>query len=80
MKPQSGRRKLRSRVLNERGSSNMLESFLALDQAVMELFMRFYNVPGRERTVLRLQNRRLHRAVRRANVPLARQGNFGDVR
>lgn len=68
MRPQSGRRKLRNRVLDKRDSRNALESFLALDQAVVELFMHFYNVPGRERSVLRVQNQRLHRAVRRANV------------
>jgi hypothetical protein len=68
MRPQSGKRKLRNGVLDKRDSHNELESFLALDRALVELFMHFYDVPGRERSVLRVQNQRLHRAVRRANV------------
>ncbi len=48
----------------------MLESFLALDRALIELSMYLFNVPGRERLVLRVQNRRLHRAVRRSNATL----------
>lgn len=76
MRPQSGTRKFGDRVFHLVDSGTPLESFLALDQAVIELFMRFYNVPGRERSVLRLQNQRLHRAVRRASVTLNRQAGF----
>lgn len=55
----------------------MLESLLVLDRALVELSMHLYNVPGRERSVLRLQTRRLHRAVRRSNASLDRQRKCG---
>ena len=77
MRPQRAKRKSGDRVRNERDSRNMLESLLALDQALVELSMHLYNVPGRERSVLRLQTRRLHRAVRRGNVTLNRQCKCG---
>jgi len=48
MRFQSGKRKLRNGVLDKRDSRNALESFLALDRALVELFMHFYDVPGRE--------------------------------
>lgn len=77
MRPQSGKRKSRNRVPNERDSRNMLESLLALDAALVELSMHLYKVPDRERPVLRLQTRRLHRAVRRSKVNLNRQCSYG---
>lgn len=58
----------------------MLESFLALDRALVELSMYLYNVPGRERLVLRVQNRRLHRAVRRNNATLDQQSSGENPR
>jgi hypothetical protein len=77
MRPQSGKHKSRNRVRNERGSRSTLESLLALDAALVELSMHLYNVPGRERSVLRLQTRRLYRAVRRGKLTANRQCNCG---
>jgi hypothetical protein len=42
-----------------------LDILLALDRVVMEFSMNAYNIPRRERRVLRKQNQRLHRAVRK---------------
>ena len=42
----------------------MLETFLALDRVMVEVSMRLYKLPRRERSRLRGHNRRLHRAVR----------------
>ncbi len=58
----------------------MLESFLALDRALVEFSMYLFDVPGRERLVLRVQNRRLHRAVRRSNATLHQQSSYENPR
>lgn len=77
MRPQSGRHKSRNRLPNERDSRHMLESLLALDAALVELSMHLYKVPDRERSVFRVQTRRLHRAVRRGKVNSNRQCSYG---
>jgi hypothetical protein len=43
----------------------MVEILLAFDRSVVELSMGLYNVPRRERTLMRQHNRRLHRAIRK---------------
>jgi hypothetical protein len=43
----------------------MLDMLLALDRMVVELSLRVYKVSRRERSLMREQNRRLHRAVRK---------------
>ena len=57
-------RKLRNQLMSERDVSKLLDTILALDRIVVELSMRIYNVPRRDRFVMRKQNRRLHNAVR----------------
>jgi len=42
----------------------MLDHLLALDRMLIEVSMRLYKVPQRERFTMRAQNRRLHDAVR----------------
>jgi hypothetical protein len=43
----------------------MLEILLAFDRSVVELSMGLYNLPRRERTLMRQHNRRLHRVLRK---------------
>lgn len=45
-------------------ANEMLDVLLTLDRMLVEVSMRLYNVPGRERSTVRKQNRRLHAAVR----------------
>jgi len=44
--------------------NTLLDNLLTLDRRLVELSMRLYKVPVRERSRMRAQNRRLHRAVR----------------
>ena len=56
------------RVANEQPDSEpgpMLDVLLALDQMLVEVSMHLYNVQDRDRSKIRLHNRRLHAAVRR---------------
>ncbi len=56
---------LRNRTGAEGESNNALDILLALDRFVVEVSMRLYNIPRRERLIVRKQNRRLHSAVRK---------------
>ncbi|HEX4785285.1 MAG TPA: hypothetical protein VH350_13155 [Candidatus Sulfotelmatobacter sp.] len=53
-----------NRDLRQNDTNEMLDMLLALDRMLVEVSMRLYNVPGRERSTVRKQNRRLHAAVR----------------
>jgi len=57
-------RKLRNQILNQRDPNEMLDVLLALDRMLVEVSMRLYNVPRRDRFTMRKQNRRLHAAFR----------------
>jgi hypothetical protein len=57
-------RKLRNQVLSQRDASEMLDVLLTLDRMLVEVSMRLYNIPRRDRFTMRAQNRRLHDAVR----------------
>jgi hypothetical protein len=57
-------RKLRNQLLSQRDPKEMLDVLLALDRMLVEVSMRIYQVPRRDRLTLRKQNRRLHAAVR----------------
>ena len=57
--------KLRSQTLSQHDPKEMLDVLLALDRMLVEVSMRLYKVPRRERFTMRAQNRRLHAAVRR---------------
>lgn len=57
-------RKLRNQVLSQRDASEMLDVLLTLDRMLVEVSMRLYNIPQRDRFTMRAQNRRLHDAVR----------------
>ncbi len=41
-----------------------MDVLLALDRMLVEVSMRLYNVPGRDRFTMRKHNRRLHATVR----------------
>lgn len=56
--------KLRSQVLSQRDPNEMLDVLLALDRMLVEVSMRLYKVPRRDRFAMRKHNRRLHDAVR----------------
>jgi hypothetical protein len=43
----------------------MLEILLAFDRSVIELSMGLYNLPRRDRALMRKQNRRLHHVLRK---------------
>lgn len=55
---------LRDQVTSESDVNKVLDILLALDRMVVELSMRVYNIPRRDRFIMRKQNRRLHDAVR----------------
>ena len=57
-------RKLRSQTLSQHDPKEMLDVLLALDRMLVEVSMRLYKVPRRDRFTMRAQNRRLHDAVR----------------
>ena len=42
----------------------MLKAFRALDRTVVEVSMRVYNLPRRDRAAMRKQHRRLHDTIR----------------
>jgi hypothetical protein len=56
--------KPRTEGLSQRDPAEMMDTLLALDRMLVEVAMRLYNVPGRERFTMRKHNRRLHAAVR----------------
>jgi hypothetical protein len=56
--------KTHNRDLRQNDANEMLDVLLTLDRMLVEVSMRLYNVPGRERSTVRKQNRRLHAAVR----------------
>lgn len=45
-------------------SGNVLDAFQVMDTMLIEFSMRLYNIPLRQRLILRGHNQRLHRAVR----------------
>ena len=49
----------------------MLEALLALDRVIVEISMRMYNVSDGDRSLVRKQNRRLHKMFRE-HFPLLR--------
>ncbi len=55
-------------------SGSMLEALLVLDRAMVEISMRLYNLPRRERSAMRGHHRRLHRAVRQGQRTPASSG------
>ena len=58
------RRQLRNQVTSQSDLHPVLDMLLALDRMVVELSMGIYNLPRRERFMMRAQNQRLHQAVR----------------
>src|SRR5437763_6780085 len=66
MRPQgrSKQRQQRNGMASGSDSGNVLDAFQVMDSMLMEFSMRLYNVPRRERLILRGHNRRLHRAAR----------------
>jgi len=60
-------------VIAESNRTQMLDVLLALDRMVIEVSMRVYNLPRRDRSVMREQNRRLHDAVREHVPGLSRR-------
>lgn len=68
-------RRRRKHILKHSDFHKALDNLLALDQAVVELSMRIYNVPRRDRVLLRKQNRRLH-AVVRERLPRLLRGKW----
>lgn len=66
--------KLRSRSSRARGLDKLLNQLRALDRTVVEISMKIYNVPPRDRPAMLEQHRRLHDLVRNrlAAIPLTR--------
>lgn len=50
--------------VRQNDANEMLDILLALDRMLVEVSMRLYNVPGRDRSRVRRQNRRLHSVVK----------------
>jgi len=57
-------RELGNQVISRSDLNKVLDILLALDRIVVEHSMRTYNIPRRDRFIMREQNRRLHNAVR----------------
>jgi hypothetical protein len=58
-------RKPHRQVLHKIDLDRMLEILSAFDRGVVELSMGLYNVSRHDRMLMRQQNRRLHRALRK---------------
>jgi hypothetical protein len=52
-------------VVSQRDLNKALDILLALDRMVVELSMRVYNIPRRNRFIMRQENQHLHDAVRK---------------
>ena len=59
-------RKSHGRVLHRIDLDQVLEILSAFDRGVVELSMGLYNVSRHDQTLMRRQNRRLHRALRKS--------------
>jgi hypothetical protein len=59
------RRRSRNQILGRGEFNKMLDVLLEFDRSVVELSMGLYNLPRRDRVVMRAQNRRLHNALRK---------------
>lgn len=57
-------RESRNSAPRQTDPAEMLDTLLALDRMLVEVSMRLYKVPRRERFTMRKHNRRLHAAVR----------------
>lgn len=57
-------RKSPAPMLHRAELENLLEILSACDRGVVEFSMGLYNVPRRDRVMMRRQNRRLHRALK----------------
>jgi hypothetical protein len=62
---ESKQAKWRGGTITGSDSGNVLDAFQVLDRMMIEFSMRLYNIPRRQRLILRGHNQRLHRAVRR---------------
>lgn len=60
----SRRHKSRNSIFLRAALHRMLDILLAFDRSVVELSMGLYNLPRRDRVIMREQNRRLHHALR----------------
>lgn len=65
---ESKQRKSRSQTTSRSDSGNVLDAFQVFDRMLMEFSMGVYNLPRRERLILRRHNERLHRAVRQRHL------------
>jgi len=66
-------RALRDKLARNDDPREMLDVLLAVDQMLVEYSMRVYNVPHRDRHLMRKHHRRLHNAVRE-HLPRLLQG------
>lgn len=64
----SKQRKSRSKTRSRSDSGNVLEAFQVFDRMLIEFSMGVYNLPRRERLILRRHNERVHRAVRQRHL------------
>jgi len=51
-------------VTSHSNSTELLDVLIVLDRKILELSMAAYDIPRRDRLLLRAQNRRLHDAAR----------------
>ena len=62
------RGKVRTRGDKQHDADLLLDILLPLDRGVVELYMRIYNIPCRDRHVIRAQQRHLHEGLRELEV------------
>lgn len=65
---ESKQRKSRSQTTSRSDSGNVLDAFQVFDRMLMEFSMGVYNLPRRERLILRRHNERIHRVVRQRHL------------
>jgi hypothetical protein len=75
----SKRGKLSSGLVSGSDSGKVLDAFQVMDRMLIEFSMRLYNIPRRQRMILRGDNQRLHRVVRqRHRTRTGRNAISGD--
>ena len=73
------RGKLSGGMVSGSDSGKVLDAFQVMDRMLIEFSMRLYNIPRRQRMILRGDNQRLHRVVRqRHGTRTGRNAISGD--
>jgi hypothetical protein len=72
--------KWRGEMISGNDSVKVLDAFQILDRMLIEFSMRLYNIPRRQRSILRGHNQQLHRAVRQRHGARASRNAIPGIR